>query len=72
MIRMTMMLGAAMMLDQGGCDARVDFGDGTYIIKVRGAGAMPCDASQQSTAKVAGEPKRKAAPKKTTKKEEAK
>jgi hypothetical protein len=37
--------------------------DGSYTVAVRGAGATPCDGSQQAALKVAGEPK-KAPPKK--------
>ena len=79
--------------DKGGCDARVDFGDGTgrtidfgvaatrsvhhaykksgnYIIVARGAGATPCDGSQQSAVKVAGEPRKKPSARQPTKKKE--
>ena len=73
--------------DKGGCDARLDFGDGegrtvdfgvaatrtvhhvykkdgSYTVAARGAGATPCEGSQQATMKVAGEPKKKAETKK--------
>lgn len=81
--------------DKGGCDARIDFGDGegrtldfgvaatravrhvyqkdgSYTIAVHGAGATPCEGSQQAALKVAGEPKKKAAEpkKKAAKKKE--
>ena len=71
--------------DKGGCDARLDFGDGegrtidfsaaatrtlhhvykkdgSYTVSVRGAGATPCEGTQQAALKVAGEPKPKAKP----------
>jgi hypothetical protein len=35
--------------------------DGSYTVSARGAGATPCDGSQQAALKVAGEPKPKKA-----------
>ena len=81
--------------DKGGCDARLDFGDGqgrnlefgvatqrtvhhvykkdgSYTIAVRGAGATPCEGAQAAALKVAGEPKKPAPKKKSTKKEQTK
>jgi hypothetical protein len=51
--------------------------DGSYTVAARGAGAMPCEGSQQAALKVAAEPKKpepkkKAAKKDTKKKEETK
>src|SRR4051812_17924286 len=39
--------------------------EGSYTVAVHGAGATPCEGSQQAALKVAGEPKKKAEPKKT-------
>jgi hypothetical protein len=73
--------------DKGGCDARLEFGDGqgrnldfgvaatrsvrhvykkagSYTVAARGAGAMPCEGSEQAALKVAGQPKKKGEPKK--------
>ena len=48
--------------------------DGSYTIAVHGAGATPCEGSQQAALKVAGEPKKpqpkQAAPKKQAKKKD--
>ena len=38
--------------------------DGTYTVVVRGAGATPCEGSQQAALTVAGEPTKKPEPKK--------
>jgi len=46
--------------------------DGSYTVSARGAGATPCDGSQQAELKVAGEPKaKKSEPKKAQEKKKA-